>query len=329
MSMAQQPIQADTALEVEVGEVFGWGDSTPASEPPAPAPAASAEGGEAVGSAPAASPQPAAEPTPQQSAQPEPATGEQQPAAPQPTPEPAPTPPVADERALREASLAAQVDALQRQLEEMRANSAGQQPGQAAQTASPNVQPSSDESGVPIRRYNLSLPQQVVDALSSDDPQQTVAAITTIVNDLGTIIHNAAVAEMRAEMQKAIGAVQSSTAESTQEAEVARMQEQYYKTFAAHKNPLVLPLLQAEASKMALEFPGAAWDDNYIATLGARVNASIAALSGGTAQPQAAPQPATPAPRPAAMLPSGARPNAAPGGEDLNSPEFIGNMFSV
>jgi hypothetical protein len=310
--------------------VLGVGDSTEAAaaiankEPVTP-PATPAE------------PTPPAEPpaTPPAATPPAPVEPSVAPATPSATPAPAPAAtPAVDESALRLASLEAQNAALQQALDDLRAS-----PQPATPTGQPT--PAAPESGQPPAPspvpapYRLTLPEKVQQALTSENPQENIAAINAIVNDLATVIHASVVTQVRQETQASLAALleQANSTVQVDERERARAaaRQQYYDAFPDHKNPLVEPLVQAEATKMSGEFPGLKWDANYINALGTRVSNAIASLTG---QPPVAPEPTpTPTPnappaRPARMLPSGV-PAAAPNGGDLNSPDEIADTLSV
>jgi len=348
---AGTPTPADLDLETEILDVLALGDTKAAAdaianksaEPPAegassPKPSQAGEAPAAPGASPVTpSPAPSeAAPTPA-APEPAPAPASAAPAAPSPapaTPDAAPQPPAVDEAALRTASLEAQVTALTEELNRLRASpqpapTAPVPTGQPAPTAAPESgQPAAEQ----LYRYNLTLPPPVIEALQSDDPQTFAQGIGTIVNDLGTIVHNTVVAQVRGEFRATLQQLMSSAeqAGSVEERESARKAaaEDYYKDFPAHNNPLILPILQAESQKMAAEFPGLSWNPQYKAALGARVNAALEALSAPVGQqPEAEPAPVTPGmpppPKPAAMLPSGAR-AASPGASGDISEEIVG-----
>lgn len=319
---AGEPPSADTAPDSqEIIDIFDLGDTTAEADKlatPAVAPEATPASGEAA-TAPASpvTTPPAVEPTPPPAtpAAPAPSTGTPPAApaaAPAPTEPPAaaptPTPGLVDEQALRTASLTAQVDALKRERDALLASQQSGTPTAAS--------PGQAEPEVPAYRYALTIPKPVQDALLSEDPQQNITAINAIVNDLGTIVHNTVVTQIRAEVKESFQNL-SNMAENlgqseTRGAAIENSKKEYYTLFPTHENPLVLPILQAESQKLASEFPQLKWDANYANALGARVNAAIAAISGQpapVAEPAPAPGQAPPA-RPAAMLPSGQR--AAP-----------------
>jgi hypothetical protein len=148
------------------------------------------------------------------------------------------------------------------------------------------------------------------DDLVGEDPAKTVAAINLIVNDLGTIVHNTVVAQLRTEfsgmLNQLAGAAQETQLNETRQRSAEELKANYYAAFPTHNNPLILPIIQAETQKMAAEFPGLAWNEQYQNALGQRVNNALSAIS-GQPQPQAQPAPATPPARPAPMLPAGNR----------------------
>lgn len=310
-----QPSEAND----DIFEVLGIGDDTggePATPPagndpqaPEPSPPAAAEAGEGVD---APSPSPV---TPPEPAAPQPANAQ----APEATPPPAapapesaaPTPPVADDK-LRTASLEAQVQGLQAELERLRANPTGAQPQQPAE--------SGEQQAAPVTRYNLTLPQQVKEALFSDDPETSGQAINTIFNDLGTIVHNAVVTQMRGEVSEMfralVGAANMGTQQTEKATAVDAARQAYYDAFPGHNKAEVLPIIQAKAREMSTQYPGLPWNADYIAALGQRVNAHIAALGGQAADPQQQQQPPA---KPAAALPSGNRQPVVLAGSETGS----------
>ena len=296
-------------LDDDILATLSLNDTGSSNEPTPPASVPSGEGGE-VGSAPATPPntppeeQPNAPPEP-----PAPAPTEGKPPAPAaPAPsEPQPAAPNADpEAGLREASLAAQVDALQREIANLRASPqpSGEQPPAPAA-------PGSGET--PAEKpfvYNLSIPEPTQKALLSDDPAQNIAAIQAISNTLGTIVHNNVIHQVRAEVRGMLASLQqlASQGEAATTEEQAREQakDAYYKAFPTHKNDLIEPIIRQQAVALSAEHPGLPFNDQYINALGARVNAALEKLGAKPQEPAPNPAP-TPTPRPAAHLPSGPR----------------------
>lgn len=317
---ANEPTPASldlSQLEDDVRDVFSFNDIEP--EPTPAAPAAAPEPGEGVGQAPSPSPvAPSDDEPPQTPVAPQPAT----PAAPATPPAapaaPAPATPPADDAALRQASLEAQVAALTSTIEQLRANPPA---AQAQQPQQPAAGPGSAQEE-PLR-YNMSLPEAVTQALQSDDPTHTAQAVTWVANAVATLVHNNLRAEYRKHFEDRVNSLvteaSQAEAEQRQTTTVEQARDQYYQKFTEHKNPLIQPIVAAEAQKLATQYPGISWGEEFMNSLGARVNAAIASLRGET---QAAPQPApTPAPRPAGHLPAaGPRPMVPVGGataEDL------------
>jgi len=157
--------------------------------------------------------------------------------------------------------------------------------------------------------YALTIPKEVQDFLTSDDPAQNVAAVQHIANSLATIVHTQVMAEVNARLEGLLREQENRQAMSAQEQQIAEAKNQYFTAFPAHNDPLVLPLVQQAAQQLAVEFPNLTWNEQYIASLGARVNQKLDQLRGGPA-PAPAPAPATPAPpapapKPPAMMPFG------------------------
>lgn len=286
------------------------GDTPPEPTAAAPAPASpTAEGGV---TAPSPSDTPPAGETPPQPAAPEPATTPPAPAATEPPVQSTPALQV-DEQALRLASLEAEKDALRRELEALRASP---QQGQPAPTAAPS--PEQPAAEPPPYKYALTLPKAMQDDLVGDDPAKTITAINTIVNDLGTIVHNTVLTQVRAEMQGMItrlsGMAQEAQFGDVRKSAVEEAKADYYKVFPDHNNPLILPIIQAESQKLSAEFPGLSWGEQMRNALGQRVNAYLQQL-GARPQEPANPNPNPVPARPATFLPSGQRASVVPESE--------------
>lgn len=238
----------------------------------------------------------------------------QQPAQAGQTPAPAAaTPPVApvDPNLLRVNSLEATVQALQAELAAARAQPPA--PGGAGATPQADGQPE-------LPRYALQLPQAVAAALTSGDDAQTVAGVTHMMNSLASIVHHNVRLEMSARFNQLMTAAREQETAGENQRFIQDSRADYYKAFPTHNDPLILPLIQSESMAMAGEFPGAPWNENYRNALGQRVEARLAQLRGQAGV-------VTPPPAPAAMLPVGARPGDAPGGE-LTGGDLIADTFS-
>lgn len=317
-------------MEADVADIFGLSVAQP-NEADAGSPSSSepsAEQGGGADQAPSSSPEPSQESAEQISTQAPEATGK--PALATPAAAPAAEgaeattsaasaePPKPDEQALKLQSLEATVEALQAELASARANPAQGGDQQQAEPAA-----AGESAGQELPRYQLTLPQQVAEAIFYEDPTKAAAGITSMMNSLATIIHhncrvefNARLAQMEAQREAAVSAQAQ-----TQTVETGR--KQYYAAFPAHDNELILPLIQAEARQMAVEFPNLKWDENYINALGSRVNNRIAALT-GAAQPT--PAVVVPPQAPAASLPSGTRGETP--GTPLEGADLIADTFS-
>lgn len=302
---------AQIDLEAEVADVFGFEESSaPAGEPAPPAPPA---GGDVAPAAPAA-PSPPAVPAPSTPATPAPP-------APAPTDGPAPAPvppapaptPAPTEEELKRASLEAQVQALTAQLEAARAGTpATPTPPSPATPAAPSYPGTALDADGGIR-YALSIPPDVAAGLEHDDANTRLAAMAHVINSTATIIHRNVCKAFEDRLGAFVAERETGDAERQLREQMAAMQEDYFKDFPQHREATVIPILQQAAQEMAAEFPMLPYDANYKAALGARVNAKLQVLRGGTppapSPAPAPPPPPTPAPKPAAFLPSG-----APGG---------------
>jgi hypothetical protein len=200
-------------------------------------------------------------------------------------------------------------------------------PRKPAPTGQPAPAPSTDQPAAerPFK-YDLTLPEATRNALLSDDPQDNIKAINAIVNDLGTIVHNTVLAQVRAEVRNAFGALAGIATESQASERVSSEREAgrnaYFTAFPGHKDERIEPLIRQQALQLSAEYPHLPFNEQFIAALGARVNGVLESLG---AQPTAG-EPAqppnggnTPPPKPAGFVPGGPR-----GGDvTVNPPQEI------
>lgn len=322
---------AEATREADIDSMFGMSDEednngSPPADGGASPTAADAGAGAGVdqGSSPApvTDTPPAEGAAPGQPAEPGDGTSSAPPAQPGATPTPAPaaaTPapaPVSAE-ALRIQSLEAQLEGLQAALQQARANppAAGAQPPSGPGGGSG---PADD-----LPRYNLNLPQPVAAAIMSDDESQAIAGITHMMNSLATIVHHNVRLEMSQRFGQLFQAARDQDSQSQTATAIEQAREDYYKAFPAHKDPLILPLIQSETMQMAAEFPGLGWNEQYRNALGTRVEARLNQLRGGPAGSNGG----TPPPaQPAASLPSGPRSESQAG--ELTGSDLIMDTFS-
>lgn len=253
---------------------FAGGEPTP---PAAPA-SVGAEEGEG-GVVPAAPPEPPAPPTP---------------------PAPVVEPPVApSEDKLELESLKAQVAAL---------TAAAAKP--ADPPAAAPVPAAADDQ---LAAVKFEMPPQLRDALLGDDQDQFTAGINHLVSGILTTVQNAIIPiQQELAALKASGGGSPSPAPTGDpapgsvdlDAQAATMREQYFTTFSAHRADEFQPIIAAVASEMAAQYPGHAWNEQYIAAMGTRVTErakAVAKLMNASNNPA-----------PPSLLQPGAR-SAAPG----------------
>ncbi len=326
--VAENNQPADDTIERELAEIFGLPVSAPEEEEPKvetapvteqPSPVHGGAGSKPEGGVVASAPPsvvPAPEPAqPGQSApkdltplaQPAPSSADQPGGVTPPAPA-APTP-----QELELASLKAQVQALSEQLTK-------------AAPASPEASTGDKPEENPVK-YGLVVPNDVLDAVFSEDMQVAKSGLEHIINSISTIIHT----NVRKEYQESINRFRSELSRSNSEADTqqqyAAFEEQYYNAFPQHKDASFRAVLASEAAQLSTEYPNLPLDANYINALGARVNQRLVELAKAAGMapamaPVAAPVPAQPVapagqpvPKPATMLPTTARSPAA-GTED-------------
>lgn len=245
--------------------------------------------------------------------------------------QPAQTPPAAqpsDPQSLELQSVKSQLATALQAIDELR-NAAGtqQQPnaaGQPGQPAQGGQQPTPPAPKV----IPVQLPDQLVQAILGEgfEPQQK-QGLDALVTHLATGLNyrfEQQLAALRTDMEGRLNGQQQQQQQQTEEQASKQAREDYFKHFPDHNKPVLLPIIQQEAVQLAAELPGVPFNEQFRNALGARVNAALQA-AGFQVQPgsPAAPAPAaTPAPRPAAMMPSGTRPTPE---EDDN---LIADTFS-
>jgi len=152
------------------------------------------------------------------------------------------------------------LDALQR----------GGQPQQQPGGAQP--QPS---GGPAIEQVHLTVPDQLYDAVFAEDPNMSKRGMNVLVSSIATAAVNHV-------LQRVVPIVDSRLAgydQSTRQASTAQSQEEdYYKAFPAHRNPLFRTAIESEMQKMAQEMPAAPWNEDFRNALGTRVNRTLQLL---------------------------------------------------
>ena len=294
--------------------------------PPTPAPAAK----EPVAAPPVEQPpvpgaqtsQPGKEQKPEGTAPVTPAPGTQ-PAAAEPVPQESRLTP---EERLQLASIRGLQDQNQQLLDALR-NAQAPQQGQPGGT---QPQPS---GGPAIEQVHLTVPDNLYDAVFAEDPGLSKRGLNVLVSSIATAAVNHV-------LQKVVPIVDNRLQgydQSTRAATTAQSQEEdYYKAFPAHRNPLFRTAIESEMQKMAQEMPSAPWNEDFRNALGTRVNRTLQLLginvgmvpgkSDGGAEPPAAGFGAQPAgnggtpPAPAPMLDSSNRGAA---------PESAGNFIAA
>lgn len=187
---------------------------------------------------------------------------------------------------------------------------------EAAKAAQPDPAPAQPAAPKPI---DFKLPQTHVDAMLSEDPEQNIAAMNSIVSGIMSWAQ-AEMAGLRAEIAQLTAGAKPASAGNTSAAAAPAvdtsaldtMRTQYYTSFPDHQKPEYQAILQAVSAEMAKNYPGHAWNTQYIAALGTNVNERVKALA-KLSMPAAAP--------PVSLQP-GAR-SAAPGSGDQDISDEI------
>lgn len=304
-------LTSEADLSQDIIDIFGLGEDVSSAPqaasgeaPAAPGPAGE-EGAAPASSAPAA---PSSTEVPQGQE-----AGAAQPAAAPQQEEPQPAAPLAL-APLQQAPAApaqpSQADAnmelvaLKAQVQQLLAERQAAQPApqqQGAPGAPPAPQGTGEQEEAP--RYSLTIPDQVSQAIFSEDPATAKQGMEHLVNGLAIVIHTNLRKEFQANIQQLESARQTQVQQEQEQAQRQAAIDKYYGSFPTHRDPTVMQIVAAENAALAAQFPGHPFDDAYIGALGTRVNAKLQALSGAQTAP-AAPAAVPVPPRPAPMMPS-------------------------
>lgn len=291
-------------------------EGAPESLAPAPAAPAAAPGGPA--------PPPAGV---SQTPQPEPAPG-----APAPAAASAATAPAAAQPDSAVQALQAQVQALQALLAQAQGSGAPPAGGQppSAQPSGGAAQPGGEAlTPEQLMDYRIAIPNDVLNAINSEDPNQVAAGIHHLVNNFAKLTHQRVMQHVDQLVHERLAQASSTQAISSQQQEMMR---DYYGQFPAHDDPLNRVVVAMEAQAMWAEQPALAWSAETRNALGARVNAKLGlAAQPQVTQPGQVQQPAqanggTPPGKPAAMTEATTRPGHS---KDESDGQTITNILSA
>lgn len=211
-----------------------------------------------------------------------------------------------------------------RQLQEQLASGTTPASAPTAPTATPPATPGSADASADLADYQLAIPPDVYQAIMSEDEALSQKALAHLVSSLARTVHT----RVRQEMDTRETALldrfgQTMTQQDAQKARKAAW-DSYYEAFPTHNSPALESVISAEALQIAAENPNVQMDQAFINSLGARVNAKLAAMAGTTVPAPAAPAPPAPPPRPAAFVP--ANPGPAPS-TGSSQEELIADTF--
>ena len=164
--------------------------------------------------------------------------------------------------------LVAQMQALQAQPQQPQ-QQPYQQPGVAAQR--PQVQ----EDPLPNYQYNMA--PQLVEAIRSEDPQQTAAGLSALVSEVATAVHTQLRNEYREWVPKQAQEIAQTTyrQQTTNQSERARIRGEFFGTYPqfgqADRNNDLDPLIQQVTASVLAE-TNLPWGDVVKNTVAARLN---------------------------------------------------------
>lgn len=294
-------------FESDVGEVQSGEEPTEPTTPSSSTGVGGDNGGEPAAQTPPASPAPS---EPKEPAQPKDDSAGQQggePGAKQPEKS-------AEER-LREQAEKAEIERLRARVKELESQPAPEPKADPAKKA-----PEGKGHGE-VPAYNLQLPPQILDAVDSDEPAHRAQALNGIVNGVLGAAHKVVldeVSKLRDSILSEVKATLTQSQSNAQAEQTAKTQQQeYFEAFPNHNKEQLMPIVARINGQMAAELPNAEWNADWIAALGARVDAYLSELGVPTESapaPSPAPAAKTPPARPAAFTPTSTR-TTTPTGE--------------
>lgn len=147
-------------------------------------------------------------------------------------------------------------------------------------------------------------------------------ALNHILSGVANYVHNSLRQEYSGLIDKRVGGLRTELATQTNvqtiEQQRQTQQQEYYAEFPAHSNPVIVPIVAQAAAEVLAEVPGAPWNTQIRAVIGARVNERLASLgfNPSTVNPTPPAPASTAAPAPAPMLPTA--PAAPLGGDEAD-----------
>lgn len=259
-------------------------------------------------------------------------TGQAPPSQPQPAqPTPAPAAAPASAPQTPQVDAAAEVQALKAQVQaltQMLQQNQQPQSGQTGQPTGPAVQQPEQPNADQLQEYNIAIPQDVSQAIFSEDPNLAQAGLNHLINSFGKLVHQRVIQHVDQLVSHRLTDYGQQQTLTQQQQE---MQRDYFSHFTDHSDPGIRLIVAQEAQQMWSENPQLAWNEESRNSLGARVNARLGRVPVVTqpADPAPAPavQPMQPAPRPAAQMGASTRPAGGTTADDEGS--FIRGILSA
>lgn len=175
------------------------------------------------------------------------------------------------------ALLRQQVQDMRTALEVANRGGGGQEPGtggQQPQTQTPAVQ-------LPAHGYAFNIPPQTAAMLTSENPQERIAATTALITGASRIVHEQVVQSVREEFGQVIPHVVSAIVEQRLQAKAVF--DDFYGTFKELNRPELRTLIQQVGQQVRQEYGNPNWSPQLRDAIGTRVRQ---VLSGAAPLPQ-------------------------------------------
>jgi hypothetical protein len=182
-------------------------------------------------------------------------------------------------------------------------------PQQAPQQPEPDEFAPRDDNDQPLDYRQINIPDQLLNAMNSENPMERKAAVTQLISSSMATAHRMAVSQSTRMMQQTIARVLPGyVAERIQQHERQReVFTDFYQTYPDLSAPAIRPIILEQAQALQKHYGNPGWTPQFRDALGTHVRNMLR----GFAPPTGAPAPAAPLRAPAGvMTPPSARPSA-------------------
>lgn len=139
----------------------------------------------------------------------------------------------------------------------------------------PTGQPPSQQPGTAPEQVSLAVPPDLYSAVFSEDEATARNGMNVLVSAVATATMKSVMARVEPLIDSRLkGFDQTLTAQT----DAKKQEDDYFKAFPGHSNPLFMPVIQSEIAALQAAVPGAIWNEDFRNALGARVHTKLQLL---------------------------------------------------